>query len=185
MNEGHAQLCSSPEWAEFIADEVVPAALAGRELSSAVLEIGPGYGAATARLAQLGAHLTAVEVDPLLAASLRERFPAVDVRDGRGEQLPFADSTFTSVVCFTMLHHVHAPAVQDELFAEAHRVLQPGGLFAGSDSIASPGLQEFHHDDVYTPVEPDRLAGRLEAVGFTLVAVVPSDDWFTFSAQAT
>ena len=29
MNDGHARLCGSPRWAQFIAGEVVPAALDG------------------------------------------------------------------------------------------------------------------------------------------------------------
>lgn len=86
-----------------------------------------------------------------------------------------------------MLHHVHSATVQDALFGEAWRVLRPGALFAGSDSVASPGLREFHHDDVYTPVDPDRLPERLAAAGFTDVRVerAPRDEWFSFSARAT
>jgi 16S rRNA (adenine1518-N6/adenine1519-N6)-dimethyltransferase len=45
--------------------------LAGRT----VVEIGPGRGAITGTLAARAAHLLAVELDPLLAASLRAEFP--------------------------------------------------------------------------------------------------------------
>ena len=184
MNQGHAELCSSRRWAQFIADEVVPAALAGQELGARVLEIGPGYGAVTAVLANHAVDVTAVEIDPQLAAALRERFPMVRVVDGRGEALPFPDATFTTVLSFTMLHHVHSVAAQDALFAEAGRVLRTGGVFAGSDSIASPGLREFHHDDIYTPVDPSTLPGRLVPAGFGPVDVrtAPDGDWFSFTA---
>jgi len=43
----------------------------------AVLEIGPGRGALTAVLLARGARLSAIEKDPDLIASLRERFPAL------------------------------------------------------------------------------------------------------------
>jgi hypothetical protein len=66
----------------------------------------------------------------------------------------------------------------------AQRVLRPGGVFAGSDSIASSGLRDFHHDDVYTPIDPRGLLDRLDAVGFTdiRVDIQPKDEWFSFSA---
>jgi SAM-dependent methyltransferase len=184
MNDGHAQLCSSPRWAEFMARQVVPTALAGCTLGDQLLEIGPGYGATTAELSRLGGHLTAVEIDPALAAKLRQRFPNVVVTQGRGEDLPFPDASFTNVFSFTMLHHVHSVADQDALFVQAHRVLRQGGVFAGSDSIASDGLRRFHHDDIYTPVNPHDLQARLTAAGFTdiRVNVAPEDEWFSFSA---
>lgn len=59
-------------------------------------------------LASLEMEVTAVEIDPELATALRERFPAVRVLDGRGEALAFPDATFTAVLSFTMLHHVHS-----------------------------------------------------------------------------
>jgi SAM-dependent methyltransferase len=184
VNDGHARLCSSRRWAEFIAGEVVPSALDGREVGRQLLEIGPGYGASTARLAVLGGQLTAVEIDPRLAARLRRRLPEVVVIEGRGEDLPFPDATFTGVLSFTMLHHVHSAADQDALFRHAQRVLRPGGVFAGSDSIASPGLRDFHRDDIYTPIDPRGLPDRLAAMGFTdiRVDIQPRDEWFSFSA---
>ena len=48
--------------------------------------------------------------------------------------MPFADATFSAVVCLTMLHHLPDPELQDRLFAEVHRVLGPGGVFCGSDN---------------------------------------------------
>ncbi|MEV4624632.1 methyltransferase domain-containing protein [Asanoa sp. NPDC049573] len=184
MNDGHARLCSSRRWAEFIAGEVVPSALDGRDVGHRLLEIGPGYGASTARLAVLGGQLTAVEIDPGLAARLRRRLPDIAVVEGRGEDLPFPDGTFTAVLSFTMLHHVHSAPDQDALFRHARRVLRSGGVFAGSDSIASSGLREFHHDDIYTPVDPHGLRDRLTAAGFTdiRVDIQPEDEWFSFSA---
>jgi SAM-dependent methyltransferase len=185
MNKGHAELCSSPEWAEHIAVTVLPAAVGTLDLGAEVLEIGPGYGASTGVLVDAVPNLTAVEVDESLARDLASAYPSVTVVTGSGDDLPFEDDRFTAVVCFTMLHHVHAPQVQDALFAQARRVLRAGGVFAGSDSIASPGLRDFHRDDIYVPVDPDELPRRLEVVGFTDVQVdVPEPGWFTFVARA-
>jgi len=40
-----------------------------------------------------------------------------------------------------------------------------------SDSVTSNDLAAFHHDDIYNPVDPDTLADRLVAAGFTDVEV--------------
>ena len=184
MNRGHAVLCSSRRWATFIQSEVLPVALDGRQVTDATLEIGPGYGAATEWLSARCPELSAVEVDPKLAARLARRYPDVKVSRCSAERLPYEDRSFSSAFCFTMLHHVHTPAAQNAIFAETHRVLRPGAAFVGSDSIASAGLRAFHHHDVYTPVDPQTLADRLEVAGFVDVSVRVMDDWFAFSAIA-
>jgi SAM-dependent methyltransferase len=184
MNPDHAALCSSPEWAQHIATTVLPAALGTVDLGTEVLEIGPGYGASTARLVASVPALTAVEIDPALADALAASYPEVTVVRGSGDALPFPDKAFSAVVCFTMLHHVHSPAAQDALFAQARRVLRDGGVFAGSDSIAGTRLHDFHADDVYVPVDPAELPERLRRAGFgdaSTTVVVP--EWFTFVAR--
>ncbi len=58
-----------------------------------VVEIGPGRGALTASLAGAAGRLLAFEVDPALAASLRERFaaaPRVEIRDADARSLDYA-----------------------------------------------------------------------------------------------
>jgi SAM-dependent methyltransferase len=185
MNTGHAKLCSSHEWAEYIADVVLPEALGGVVLGDDVLEIGPGYGATTSRLWQIVPRLTAIEIDPKLAADLAERFPLVNVQHGDGARLPFAPDRFSAVVCFTMLHHVASKSAQGSIFAEAQRVLRPGGIFAGSDNLASRGLAAFHGDDTYVPVDPRTLPRRLRRAGFDAcdVQVTAPGERFTFTAQ--
>lgn len=46
-----------------------------------LVEIGPGEGVLTEKLAELGNELVALEIDPELAARLRMRFPQIDVRN--------------------------------------------------------------------------------------------------------
>jgi hypothetical protein len=64
-----------------------------------------------------------------------------------------------------MLHHVPTPAEQDRLFAEAARVLRPGGTFAGIDSRLSLRFRLIHVGDTMTVVDPDALPARLAAAG--------------------
>jgi SAM-dependent methyltransferase len=185
MNSDHATLCSSPEWAQNIADNVLPAAIGALNLGDEVLEIGPGYGATTAQLIGSIPSLTAVEIDDELAAGLERTFPQVSVVRGSGDALPFDAGRFSAVVCFTMLHHVHDAATQDGLFAEARRVLRPGGVFAGSDSMDNEAWRELHVDDTCVPVDPAGLPQRLRSAGFDAidVRVVEADRWFVFSAR--
>jgi SAM-dependent methyltransferase len=167
MNLVHRRLCRSQGWADRMHREVLPWALEGVDLGGDVLEIGPGYGVTTRWLVERTGTLTAVEVDRRLAADLdREMEGRVEVRAGDGAALPFADATFDAVVCFTVLHHVPSPAQQDRLFAQAARVLRPGGTFAGSDSRRSLRFRLLHVGDTMVVVDPATLPDRLHDAGF-------------------
>ena len=158
-------------------------ALRGVPLDGDVLEIGPGYGITTRWLTEQGGRVTALEVDPALAAGLRSLLgDLVDVREGDGADLPLPDAAFDAVVCFTMLHHVPSPARQDRLFAEAARVLRPGGVFAGSDSRLSLRFRLLHIGDTMIPVDPAGLPERLRTAGLRDPEVEPGGRSFRFRA---
>ncbi len=70
-----------------------------------------------------------------------------------------------------MLHHPARPAAQGRLFAEAARVLLPGGVFAGTDSRPSLRFRLIHLGGTCHPVDPGRLPGRLAAAGFIRITV--------------
>jgi SAM-dependent methyltransferase len=167
MNSDHDDFCASAEWAARLADEVIPWGLGDIDLSGHVLELGAGFGASTAYLVDRVRRLTVIEADPVLAAGLARRFGGLDVRHADARAIPLPNDSVDAVVCFTMLHHVTPPAAQDEIFAEAVRVLRPGGWFAGTDSLASDDLRAFHTGDTYEPIDPDGLPARLLAAGFT------------------
>jgi SAM-dependent methyltransferase len=86
--------------------------------------------------------------------------------------MTFGDDSFDSVGCFTMLHHIPTLALQDRALSEVFRVLRPGGVLIGSDSLASNELHHFHADDTYNPIEPASLLPRLQAFGFRNITVV-------------
>jgi SAM-dependent methyltransferase len=171
VNRYHRRLCRSPGWSAYIAGTVLPRALDGVTLGPRVLELGPGYGASTRPLAARTRSLTALESDPVLAARLRAELGSVRVVNGDATSIGFGAGSFSAVVCFTMLHHLPGPAAQDRLFAEAARVLRPGGVFAGTDSQPSLRFRLIHLGDICTPVGPGTLPGRLAAAGFTRIAV--------------
>lgn len=172
MNLLHRLCCSSERWARSVQQELIPSVLADVDLGDNTLEIGPGYGANLRVLVDKTPKLTAVEIDPPMAQRLQAEYGSkarIINGDGTDTGLPAAE--FSSVVCFTMLHHIPTAALQDRLFAEALRVLRPGGVFAGSDSVSSTLFRLLHFGDTCNPVAPDTLGDRLRRAGFTEVQV--------------
>ena len=173
MNIFHRWYCKSKGWAREMQNYVLPWALGDVELGDNVLEIGPGPGVTTDWLRSRVPHVTAVEIDHKLATSLSKRLEGANVTvvEGDATALQFPDGSFSAAVCFTMLHHVPSPELQDRLLAEARRVLRPGGVFTGSDSTPTLMWNLYHVFDTRTPVDPDTFGARLERAGFTEVTV--------------
>ncbi len=67
---------------------------AGVKAGETVLDVGAGTGMLTQELVRRGAQPAAIEPAPAFAASLRRRFPGLDVREGPAESLPWEDGSF-------------------------------------------------------------------------------------------
>jgi ubiquinone/menaquinone biosynthesis C-methylase UbiE len=184
MNENHARVCTSPEWAAHIQEDILPALTGHVDLGTDMLEIGPGPGAATDWLRRKVTRLTAVEIDPEAARLLAERYADTNVQIvvGSAAELSYPDGSFDSVGSFTMLHHVPTLALQNQILAEAYRVLRPGGVLIGSDSLASTSLHDFHEGDTYNPVEPASMLPRLQTFGFGKITITV-DETLRFAAH--
>jgi len=155
------------------------------DLGDDVLEIGPGPGLTTDLLRRRVSHLTAVELDATLAHPLRERLGGtnVDVICTDATRSGLDANRFSAATCFSMLHHMPTPADQDALFTEVSRLLRPGAIFVGTDSIDLDVIRAGHVDDVFVPVGPDTLADRLAAAGFVDTQVDVGDYQFRFVAR--
>jgi SAM-dependent methyltransferase len=173
MNENHAALCSSDEWAEFLETEILTPLAASVDLGGELLELGPGPGASTRWLRHRVDRLVALEVDHDAAEKLAAEYAGTNVTVEVGDctKIPFGDESFDAVASFTMLHHLPTQAMQFATVCEAFRVLRAGGVLVGSDSLASQGLHEFHEGDVYNPLDPPRLLVYLQAAGFGRVTL--------------
>jgi SAM-dependent methyltransferase len=173
VNPRHEQLCSSPGWAEHLQTEILPRLTADIELGQDLIELGPGFGAATDWLRHRVRKLTAVEVDRGTARALADRYSNSNVRVvvGDGIDTGLEPSSYDSAASFTMLHHVPTAAKQFAVLARFFELLRPGGVLIGSDSLAGTDLHEFHEGDVYNPVDPARLLIQLQIVGFSPVSI--------------
>jgi SAM-dependent methyltransferase len=185
MNLAHGYLCRSAFWRRVLQQDIIPWVLEGVSLGENLLEVGPGPGLTTDLLQRRAECLTAVELDFGFASCLRERFKRTGVRviQGDATELPFAESTFTSAASFAMLHHLPRPALQDRMFREIHRVLRPGGTFAGTDGLNSRAMRLLHLADTLTPIDPVALPARLEEAGFQDIAVDIRHGMFRFRAR--
>jgi SAM-dependent methyltransferase len=173
MNLVHNVLCSSGRWAKLVERDLIPWGLDRVELGDDVLELGPGFGATTRLLVDRVPRLSVLELSEDYCAKLRDALgDRVTVTHGDATAMPYEDGRFSSGVCFTMLHHLDPPELQDRAFAEVARVLRPGGWFAGTDSLGVGRLFKLIHiGDKLALVDPDTLPSRLHAAGLDATRV--------------
>ena len=186
MNRIHHWYCQSAIWKRRVESELMPWALGDAILEGPALEIGPGPGVTTNYLKTRVASLTALESDPSLAKKLAAQFQNTNVQviEDDATSMPFEAGAFQTVFCFTMLHHVPSPSLQDRVLAEALRVLAPGGTFLGTDSRMSLRMKLFHCFDTMVMVDPATFPQRLHRVGFTNEQIELSDGAFRFRATS-
>jgi SAM-dependent methyltransferase len=183
MNFLHRKLCASAKWKEVVQRYALPWTLEQINVGGEVLEIGPGYGAATEVLQQQVRHLTCIESDSRLTDRLRRKLQGnltIRCEDATAMSLP--GESFDGVVCFNMLHHIRSTELQNKLFVEVARVLRPGGVFAGTDSLKSRVTRLIHLFDTLVLVDPATLPRRLTAAGFENVQVDLNPYAFRFRA---
>jgi SAM-dependent methyltransferase len=164
--------------------ELMPWALSDVILGGSALEIGPGPGITTDFLRTKVESLTVLEPDPVLAKGLRQRFHDTNVKviEGDATAMPFAHGAFRTVFCFTMLHHVPSVVLQNEVIAEALRVLAPAGVFVGTDSRMSLRMKVFHWFDTMVIVDPLVFSERLLKAGFANPQIELAEGAFRFRA---
>jgi len=113
---------SMPLAAEF-------ADFAGVRAPQKALDVGAGTGALTAELVRRlsSESVAAAEPSADYAATLRERFPGLDVREAHAEELSWEDASFDSALAQLVVVFLNdAPAAVRELA----RVTRPGGVVA-------------------------------------------------------
>jgi SAM-dependent methyltransferase len=143
----------------------------GRLDRGRVLDIGCGTGRVAEALAARGARAWGVDPSPEMLAVARSRnVPGGGFKQADAERLPFKAGWFDAALMRQVVHHVDLAGA----FAEAHRVLAPGGRLA---------IGTFHPDHFETVwvarhiprvaeidrerfPDPAELAAALTAAGF-------------------
>jgi len=143
--------------------------LAGRE----VLEVGSGRGGGASFLARhhRPARIIGADFSPQAVALCRQRHAAVPNLTfivGDAEHLPFPDASFEAVM---NVESSHCYGHIERFFAEAARVLRPGGHFLYTDFrpatevpawhaalAAQPGWERMTHEDITSAVADALLA---------------------------
>jgi SAM-dependent methyltransferase len=112
--------------------------MAGLADGQQILDVGCGFGGTLQSIDRRHAHmhLTGVNLDPRqlelcrqIASIHRNRLVWEEADACR---LPFADCTFDRVLCIEAMFHF---ASRRDFFAEAARVLRPGGILVASDIV--------------------------------------------------
>jgi SAM-dependent methyltransferase len=185
MNRAEHFICSSSLWRHFSRRHILPWVLADHPLGDHLLDIGAGYGAATAYFRQRVACVTSLEYDYRSAQKLASLH-----HDGRGGavqgdavQLPFASGAFSAVLAVLVLHHLKSREAQNSMFKEVFRVLRPGGVFLACEITDSWINRLGHFRSTFTPVAPGSAVARLTDAGFSRVACDLRTGAFRFSAN--
>jgi ubiquinone/menaquinone biosynthesis C-methylase UbiE len=163
---------------------------------SSVLEVGCGTGHWLAAIASAGGiagggihglrglhGCQAAGVDPAapMLARARGAAPSARLVRARAEDLPWRDATFDRVFCVNALHHF---ADQVRFFAEARRVLKPGGglLTIGLDPHTDRDawwvydyFEETHAIDLQRFARVRTLRGEMALVGFSWTESMEAD----------
>lgn len=156
--------------------------LASLPARARVLEIGPGTGQATLRLAQAGYEVVGVELGKGLASVARQKlavYPKVQIVIAPFETWEAGERRFDAVVAFTAFHWID-PEVR---FRKSAELLVPGGSLAvvstqhvlpqGGDTFWASVQQDYDavdpRDDNRPPPpseEVDDLSREIEASGY-------------------
>jgi len=169
-----------------------PQAIAALKPGETVLDLGSGAGfdafLAARQVGETG-RVIGVDMTPAMVSKARANAQAggyrnVEFRLGEIEHLPVADGTVDVIISNCV---INLSSDKAQVFADAWRVLKPGGRLAISDVVATAELPEAIRQDLalYTgcmagasPLSD--LESMLTASGFSQIRITPKDESRSF-----
>jgi SAM-dependent methyltransferase len=144
------------------------AQIAGLTPEDRVVDVGCGPGTAVREAARHAAAATGVDPDATSLAlarwiSARRHARNVTWLQGPAEDLPLPDGSATVVWTLSSVHHWADRSVG---FAEARRVLTPGGQLLIAERLVRSGARG-HAAHGFTHARAEQVAAEIAAAGFT------------------
>lgn len=175
-----------------------PVALATLKEGEIVLDLGSGAGfdcfLAAARVGSsgkvIGVDMTPEMIDKARSNAEKSEYDNIEFRLGEIEHLPTADNSVDAIISNCVINL--SPA-KDEVFAEAYRVLKPGGRLMISDVVLLKELPveirssvEAYIGCLSGAILKEEYLQTMKAAGFKDIeiikeAAIPADLWFNDS----
>ena len=139
-----------------------------------VVEVGSGPGRVTALLNALGCKAFGVDLSPEMVALASRSYPELRFEVGSMTALDLADGALGGLVAWYSIIHVPDDWLP-QVFAEFHRVLEPGGYLVVGFQVGDEPLcftEAFGHTVAleFRRLQPDRVVELLSAAGFDVRA---------------
>src|SRR5215469_10896868 len=157
-----------------------------QNLQSAGLDIGSGLGGPARMLAETyGCRVTGIDLTEAFcdAATAMSDWVGlsnyVSFRQGDATKLPFADKQFDAAMTIHVAMNI---AAKDKMYAEARRVLRPGGIFAVYDALQGEGGEVLYpvpwarEPSISHLATSDQMSSLLIGAGFKVLDVQDSTD---------
>lgn len=142
---------------------------AGITAGQRVLDLACGYGGTLRMLARMGCHASGIDISPKNVARVRAANAEaglddrIDVRVGNYHDVDSADAVWDAVICQEAIIHSND---RPRVFAEAFRILRPGGTFAYTDILTGEDADVSRVEAAY-----ERLGARVGATFGDYVAM--------------
>ena len=164
---------SDRRWRRVLREQARTLAALELQPDDELLDVGCGTGAAVRAAAALVTRAVGLDLSPEMieqARRLAARLDNTAFELGDAEHLPFADGTFSAVLCSTSIHHYPQP---EKAVCEMARVLTPGGRVAIGDSNPEQLIvrlvdRRFKRNEPghLGFLRPDEIASLLDKAGF-------------------
>ncbi|NMN97281.1 methyltransferase domain-containing protein [Antrihabitans stalactiti] len=139
-----------------------------------VLEVGSGPGRVTALLDALGCKVFGIDLSPEMVALATRSYPGLKFEVGSMTALDMPDGALSGIVAWYSIIHIPDDLLP-QVFAEFHRVLEPGGCLVVAFQVGDEPLcfaEAFGHAVALEVrrLQPDRIAELLTQAGFAVRA---------------